>query len=126
LVHRDVKANRIAAANLLRRALAGDPLEHEPDWPDDSDDESVETALSALDEYLNDIPRDDIDQEYWRLELGRMADALSRGEALDREQLSGWKGIDITRLVWLIAAVALAFIVRAARAGVVYEGLRAA
>ena len=104
----DVGASRRATADLLRRALAGDQLSHEPDWPDDSDDESVETALSALDEYLNSVPRDEADQEYWSGELGRMADALSRGEPLDSEQLSGWRGIDITRPVQLLVLAALA------------------
>lgn len=104
----NVEANRRAAADLLRRALAGDPLSHESDWPDDSDDESVETALSALDVYLNSVPRDEPDQEYWSGELGRMADALSLGEPLDDEQLSGWRGIDITRQFWVLVFVALA------------------
>ena len=103
-----VEANRRATADLLRRALAGDPLSGESDWPDDSDDQSVETALSALDEYLNSVPRDELDQQYWSGELGRMADALSAGEPLDEAQLSGWQGIDITRQVWAFVFAAFA------------------
>jgi len=107
-VTQDISANRRATAELLRRALAGDPLSHEPDWPDDSDDESVETALSALDEYLNSVPRDEFDEQCWSGELGRMADALSEGEPLDEEQLSGWQGIDITPQVRAVVFAALA------------------
>jgi len=106
----DIEANRIAAATLLRRALAGESLDDGAEWPDDSDDVSVEIALTALDEYLNDTPRDDDSEQYWHREIGRMADALSRGEALDDEQLSGWRGIDITwqvRLALVIVLVAL-------------------
>ena len=72
----DVQDNRIATATLLRRALQGDQLDAEGVWPDGSDDKSVEVALDALDEYLNDVPRDDVAQEKWQLELGRMADSL--------------------------------------------------
>ena len=104
----NISANRRATADLLRRALAGDSLSHESDWPDDSDDESVETALSALDEYLNSVPRDELDEQYWSGELGRMADALSAGEPLDEAQLSGWQGIDITRQVWAFVFAAFA------------------
>ncbi len=104
----NVEINRRATADLLRRALAGDPLSDESDWPDDSDDQSVETALSALDEYLNSVPRDELDQQYWAGELGRMADALFAGQPLDEAQLSGWQGIDITRQVWVLVFAALA------------------
>jgi hypothetical protein len=107
----DIEANRIATATLLRRALGGDSLEAEPEWPDGSDDPSVEIALDALDEYLNDVPRDDAAQEGWRLELGRMADSLSRGEDIDTRPLAGWQRIAISPAVKVLVLVAFVVLI---------------
>lgn len=100
-------AQRKATAVLLRRALDGNLSSDEVQWPGSDADESVQIAITAVSEYLErEVGSDSTDQEYWDGELSRMAMALESGDPLGSDQLRGWKGIDLTRVVVGVVGVA--------------------
>ena len=90
---------KVDSRHAATRALAGEISRDDLRWPGPDADESVLTAFTAADEYLDVRSRgldEDDEDAYWAEELGRMIERLEVGEPLEHEQLAGWKGIDLT------------------------------